>query len=192
MSAANPDLLFKLFDGVEPNGNMSDKDKQRHLSYKLYRNVNKQQSSKLSMSKALTKGEDPCILDAVSEGLFPLLRLDSSSSNILISNIKNSVSGHDLSSLISADQQTQQQMQQSTNNNNNNNNSALLMNSLSSNGLSNSSPIISSSQLISANSTLTSVNAVHFNTQSNNSIGLPALHFEQNYSQALSEVVAAL
>ena len=40
------------------------------------------------LSKTLIKGEDPCILDAVSEGLFPLLRLDSRNETVNFLSLK--------------------------------------------------------------------------------------------------------
>lgn len=93
------------------------------------------------LSKALIKGEDPCIVDAVTEGLFPLLRLDSRGETVQFLTLKQ------------------------TND---------CLNNLNSNGLSNSSPVLCSSGSTSTVNTL------------------PFLQFEQNYSQALSEVVAAL
>jgi hypothetical protein len=102
--------------------------------------------------KNLIKGEDPCIVDSVTEGLFPLLRLDS---------FKSSHLGFDSTHHMSY------KAQNST------------MDCLSSNGLSNSSPVISSYTL-----NVTNINA--------HNAGLPILQFEQNYSQALSDVVAAL
>ena len=97
-----------------------------------------------SLSKELVKGEDPCILDAVAEGLFPLLTLDSRNETVQYITFKSD--------------------------------------NLSSNGLSNSSPMLSSTSAVICQSG---------SNNTNNNL-LPLLQFEQNYSQALSEVVAAL
>ena len=97
------------------------------------------------MSKELIKGEDPCILDAVAEGLFPLLTLDSRNETVQYLTFKSD--------------------------------------NLSSNGLSNSSPMLSSTSAVVCTS--------NASNSANNNI-LPLLQLEQNYSQALSEVVAAL
>ena len=180
ISPANTDLLFKLFETAEQN---SRDKKQLHLQaqYKLYRNSHKPIKS---MSKALIKGDDPCIVDAVSEGLFPLLRLDSrteSSANFL-------------------------SFKSLANNGANNSNFENAINSLTSNGMSSSSPnIISASPALTAinsmiilnnnsNGMMTMINGSNSsNNNSNNNGALPMLQLnEQNYAQALSEVVAAL
>lgn len=75
---------------------------------------------------------------------------------------------------------------------NNNQSTTDAMTQLSANGLSSSSPI-----LVGSNSTLAALNNA-FNGNGgcggggSGNGGLPLLHFEQNYSQALSEVVATL
>lgn len=107
----------------------------------------------------MIKGEDPCIIDAVSEGLFPQLKLDSRYETVNYP-----------------------------------------MNTLSSNGLSNSSPILvksnctqiaSNTNNINANGFSFTCNSSNTNNNLNNNL-LPLLQFEQNYSLALSEVVATL
>lgn len=66
VSPANTELLFKLFDNIEQG-----KDKKQ-----VQLILNSRGHSKVkAMTKALIKGEDPCIQDA--EGLFPQLKLDS-------------------------------------------------------------------------------------------------------------------
>ena len=91
-----------------------------------------------TLSKPI-KGEDPCIVDAVTEGLLPLLRLESrNNETVQFLTLRTSEA------------------------------------SLNSNGLSNSTPTISTA---SANASTAS---------------LPFLQLEQNYTQALSEIVAAL
>ena len=108
------------------------------------------------MSKELIKGEDPCILDAVAEGLFPLLTLDSRNATIQYLTLKTE--------------------------------------NLSSNGLSNSSPMLSSTSSVLCSTGGNSNNNSSNNNMNNNSNNntLPLLQLEQNYSQVLSEVVAAL
>jgi len=165
ISPANTDLLFKLFDNIEQR----DKKQLQQLQLQYNKSnitTNNNNSNRLNtkqplkgLSKALIKGEDPCIVDAVTEGLFPLLRLDSSSPCL-----RNNETVHFFSNLA---KQT---------------NDCLLNNFVNSNGLSNSSPV-----LINTNNSNNTSNMIM-----NNQNILPSLQFEQNYSQALSEVVAAL
>lgn len=168
-SAANPDLLFKLFDNIEQK-ERKQVQLQLQTQYKIHRS---NQKPLKTLSKALTKGEDPCILDAVSEGLFPLLRLDP----------RNNETVNFLS--LKATENT--------------------LNNLSSNGLSSSTPLIygslggcailSSSPLNTTNmnmNTLLSFNSNNNNNYSNSQTMSLHLHPEQNYTQELSEVVAAL
>ena len=84
ISPANTDLLFKLFENAEQQNNGHYKStKLHHLThsqYKLYRAAlaTTQKPMKSVCTKGMvSKGEDPSMVDAVSEGLFPLLRLDS-------------------------------------------------------------------------------------------------------------------
>lgn len=150
ISPANTELLFKLFENVEQR----EKKQQQFLQQKSLKSKAKPGMS----SKALIKGgEDPCIVDAVSEGLFPLLTLDTRN-------------------------ETVQYLAFKTNNGETTATTTAAYANLSSNGLSNSSPMISSTS--TANTLLTST--------ATGSNGLPLLQYEQNYSQALSEVVAAL
>ena len=151
ISPANTDLLFKLFEQVDQQ---KDSKKQLHLQMKFNKLANQKQSLRTtSLSKTLIKGEDPCIVDSVTEGLFPLLRLDSrSSSNTINETVQYLACNNKHSTGFDAS-----------------------FNSLSSNGLSNSSPVISSNSS---------------STFGSNSFTL--LQFEQNYSQVLSDVVAAL
>ncbi len=150
ISPANTDLLFKLFEQVDQQ---KDSKKQLHLQMKFNKLVNQKQSTRTTgLSKTLIKGEDPCIVDSVTEGLFPLLRLDSRSSSNTINETVQYLACSKHSTGFDAS-----------------------FNSLSSNGLSNSSPVISSN---------------FSSTAGNNSFNL--LQFEQNYSQVLSDVVAAL
>lgn len=150
ISPANTDLLFKLFDQVDSPSNQGGGNHAKLTNGQLGRlnklhvksNQSQQPVRTNNQCKNLIKGEDPCIVDSVTEGLFPLLRLDSFKE------------GHKVNSMNCT---------LTTN----------AMDCLSSNGLSNSSPVISS-------------------YSSNGSHHLPMLQFEQNYSQALSDVVAAL
>lgn len=90
------------------------------------------------LSKPLIKGEDPCIVDAVTEGLLPLLRLESrNNETVQFLTLRTSEA------------------------------------TLNSNGLSNSTPTISTAN-------------------NGGTASLPFLQLEQNYTQALSEIVAAL
>lgn len=139
ISNANTDLLFKLFENIEQK---DKKSLQLQLQSQLKMHRLSTQKPVKTLSKALIKGEDPCIVDAVTEGLFPLLRLDSRSETVHYLAFKTSESA---------------------------------LNGLSSNGLSNSSPLISSNPSLSS--------AVN---------NLPMLQLEQNYAQELSDVVAAL
>ena len=139
ISNANTDLLFKLFENIEQK---DKKSLQLQLQSQLKMHRLSTQKPVKTLSKALIKGEDPCIVDAVTEGLFPLLRLDSRSETVHYLAFKTSES---------------------------------TLNGLSSNGLSNSSPLISSNPSLSS--------AVN---------NLPMLQLEQNYAQELSDVVAAL
>ena len=151
ISPANTDLLFKLFEQVDQQ---KDSKKQLHLQMKFNKLANPRQPLRTtSLSKTLIKGEDPCIVDSVTEGLFPLLRLDSRSSSNTINETGQYMACNKHSTGFDAS-----------------------FNSLTSNGLSNSSPVISSNSSSSANG--------------NNSFSM--LQFEQNYSQVLSDVVAAL
>jgi hypothetical protein len=147
ITKANTDLLFKLFDNIEQR----DKKRLQLKSNKpFYRSnlINSNTSSNNNLlSKALIKGEDPCIINAVSEDLFPLLRLNDSTrfnETVIAFNTKMNES-----SLIS----------------------------MTSNGLSNSTPILTATAATSFSST-----------------NIPILNFndQNNYSQELSEVVAAL
>ena len=110
----------------------------------------------------------------MSEGLFPLLRLDSRTDTVNFLSLK-------------ATEAT--------------------LNNLTSNGLSNSTPLIytsptgASSQVNNTNNNTNNNQAMNtllsFNSNNNfnhfsNSQTLPMLHLEQNYTQELSEVVAAL
>jgi hypothetical protein len=117
------------------------------------------------LSKALLKGEDPCIVDAVTEGLFPLLRLDSQNETVQFMTFKPNDNTTNLSSL-----------------------------SLS--GLSSSTPIINSSNSPTASIQSSSIMSSFINNYEVNTSGttatLPFLQSDQNYSQALSDVVAAL
>ena len=140
ISNANTDLLFKLFENIEQK---DKKSLQLQLQSQLKMHRLSTQKPVKTLSKALIKGEDPCIVDAVSEGLFPLLRLDSRSETVHYLAFKTSES---------------------------------TLNSLTSNGLSNSSPLISSNPSLLSSAV-------------NN---LPMLQLEQNYAQELSDVVAAL
>ncbi|CAF0716223.1 unnamed protein product [Brachionus calyciflorus] len=79
ISPANTELLFKLFDNVDQN----TKDKKQVQLILQSRSTQKTKT----ISKALIKGEDPCILDAVSEGLFPQLKLESKNEQIQIQNL---------------------------------------------------------------------------------------------------------
>jgi hypothetical protein len=144
ITKANTDLLFKLFDNLEQR----DKKRVQLKSNKqFYRSnlINTTTNNSL-LSKALIKGEDPCIINAVSEDLFPLLRLNDSTrfNETVIAFNKNE------SSLIS----------------------------MTSNGLSNSTPILAAAG-VAATSFSSNIPILNFNDQN-------------NYSQELSEVVAAL
>lgn len=151
ISPANTDLLFKLFDQVDsPSNQTGGNNNARLANGKLGRlnilhiksNQSQQPVKTNNQCKNLIKGEDPCIVDSVTEGLFPLLRLDG---------FKEAQRVNSMNCTLTTN----------------------AMDCLSSNGLSNSSPVISS-------------------YSSNGSHHLPMLQFEQNYSQALSDVVAAL
>lgn len=111
---------------------------QQLLLQSQYRTYKNQKASTKALSKALIKGEDPCIVDAVTEGLFPQLKLETRNETLHYLSIKGESS---------------------------------TLNCLNLNGLSASSPMINFSSLNGA---------------------LPLIQLEQNYSQALSEVVAAL
>ncbi len=164
ISPANTDLLFKLFETAEQINREKRQLHSQQMQMKLYRNNQKPMKS---VAKGLSSkgGEDPgSAVDAVSEGLFPLLRLDSRTDTTVNFLSFKSESG-----------------------------SSAMLSGLTSNGLSNSSPAIST------NSTLAAINSMNMNNSTNsymfgnnNTNGLPSLQFEQNYAQALSEVVAAL
>lgn len=155
ITKANTDLLFKLFDNLE------QRDKKRLQQLKsnkqFYRSNlinsnnsnNTNNNNSILLSKALIKGEDPCIINAVSEDLFPLLRLNENSTRFNETVIAFNTKLNE-SSLIS----------------------------MTSNGLSNSTPILTAS----AATSFSSINHI------------PYLNFndQNNYSQELSEVVAAL
>jgi hypothetical protein len=112
------------------------------------------------ISKALLKGEDPCIMDAVTEGLLPLLRLDSLNETVQFMSFKP-------------------------------NEFASNLNSLSQSGLSSSTPIINASTSPTGPSIMSSyIN--NYGVSTTATATLPFLPFEQNYSQALSDIVAAL
>lgn len=143
ISPANTDLLFKLFENIDQNKDKKQVQLLLQSQYKVFKNSNQKHQQQKNLSKALIKGEDPCIFDAVTEGLFPQLKLDTT---------KNE-SVHFIG-VIKADP----------------NNSAPLLTSNSNN----------------LNNLLTNVNS------NNLSNALPILQVEQNYTQALSEVVAAL
>lgn len=206
ISKANTDLLFKLFDNIEQREkkklnlkmNKNSKLNRNQMCFKpmidgngngatMPLNVNINQS----LSKALIKGEDPCILNAVSDDLFPLLRLDSNKTN----NSSSTATTPTLSSTTTTLTNTLLTSNHLISSNNcetvnllafKSNESSLI--SLNSNGLSNSSPILS----FAANNTgYLSSNFINF-SNSNHNLAAPIFQYEPNYSQELSEVVAAL
>lgn len=197
ISPANTDLLFKLFDHIEQQNQLKGDGKQSsskqqqlqqlQTQYRLLRNTQQQQQQQKStststtttkitsalLSKAFIKAEDPCILDAVSEGLFPQLKLldsrTTSSGNVVdVMMIKNHSHASSSSSAAASSSSSASDL-------------------LNSNGLSNSSPILSNTSAAAAS------NSILINSMINSSSSaLPLIQYEQNYSQALSEVVATL
>ena len=196
ISPANTDLLFKLFDHIEQqqqlkgdgkqSSNKQQQFQQLQTQYRLLRNTQQQQQQKSTststtttkitsalLSKAFIKAEDPCILDAVSEGLFPQLKLldsrTTSSGNVVdVMMVKNHSHSSSSSSAAASSSSSASDL-------------------LNSNGLSNSSPILSNTSAAAAS------NSILINSMINSSSSaLPLIQYEQNYSQALSEVVATL
>ena len=110
ISHANTDLLFKLFDSAEQS---LVKDGKKSSTNKL--KVLGNRPLLKCVPKAFIRSEDPCIVDAVTEGLFPQLSLKStdclssnglSNSSPLLSAASN---GNGLSILFQQQQQQQQQ-----------------------------------------------------------------------------------
>jgi hypothetical protein len=168
ISPANTDLLFKLFETAEQSSREKRQLHSQQIQLKLYRNNQRPMKSVGAKTTLLTsKGgaEDSSMVDTVSEGLFPLLRLDSRVGDNSAVNFLSFKSESGPSAMLSG---------------------------LSSNGLSNSSPSIS------VNSTLAAINSINLNSSMSNgnsgsSYGITAgMCEQQNYAQALSEVVAAL
>ena len=216
VSPANVDLLFKLFDNID----QTDRRRKLQLKFKSSKQIrsNHVHMSRGLLSKELIKGEDPCIIDAVSKDLFPLLRLDKSTAACQLDDTVGSVRASHFSPVHREDlaltTPLSVSMSQVASSAAAVSSSSVLAGlcdlpslisppSVSLNSGQHSSSSSSSSHLLNS-STLNFLNTfksydsasyfmlakIHHHHHHSSNIG--GHNYEQNYSQELSEVVAAL